>query len=104
VEDISSFAEKGVHTTTFAEMFISGKNRIIDTPGIKELGLAEIEGEELSHYFPEMRQYLGQCRFHNCLHLNEPGCVIKEAVEDGQISLSRFYSYLSMLEDSDNRR
>ena len=105
VQEISSFADKGVHTTTFAEMFkVSDNTHIIDTPGIKELGLAEIERDELSHYFPEMRKLLGQCRFHNCLHVNEPGCAMLEALEKEEILPSRFESYLSMLAGEDNRR
>ncbi|MDH5608412.1 MAG: ribosome small subunit-dependent GTPase A [Cyclobacteriaceae bacterium] len=105
ISDISTFADKGVHTTTFAEMFsIDGHSYLIDTPGIKELGLAEIEPEELSHYFTEMRDLLGSCRYHNCLHVNEPGCSIQDAVREGKIALSRFQSYLSMMERDDNRR
>ncbi len=105
VSEISSFANKGVHTTTFAEMFFADEHTaVIDTPGIKELGIAEIEPEELAHYFPEMRKYLGACKFHNCQHKNEPGCVIKEAVEEGTIMGERYLSYLSMLENEDNRR
>lgn len=105
ISEISAFANKGVHTTTFAEMFfLNEDSAIIDTPGIKELGLAEIEPEELAHYFPEMRQYLGECKFHNCLHVNEPGCVVKAAVEEGKISEERYFGYLSMLEADDNRR
>lgn len=104
VSEISEFANKGVHTTTFAEMFfMDEKSAIIDTPGIKELGLSEIEQEELSHYFPEMRDYLGQCKFHNCLHENEPGCKVKEAVGD-TISQLRYDSYLSILRGEDNRK
>ncbi len=103
--EISNFANKGVHTTTFAEMFeISSNTFIIDTPGIKELGLLAIKAEELGHYFPEMRSLIGACKFHNCIHTNEPKCAVKEAVEAGEISFSRYESYLSMLEDSDNRR
>lgn len=102
---VSEFADKGVHTTTFAEMFELEKGGlIIDTPGIKELGLAEIEHSELSHYFPEMRQYIGQCRFNNCMHTGEPGCAVMEALEEGEVPESRFQSYLSMLENDDNRR
>ncbi|MEQ8471928.1 MAG: ribosome small subunit-dependent GTPase A [Marinoscillum sp.] len=105
ISDISAFANKGVHTTTFAEMFyLDTDSAIIDTPGIKELGLAEIEPEELAHYFPEMRAFLGECKFHNCLHVNEPGCVVKFAVEEGKIPGERYYGYLSMLEGDDNRR
>lgn len=102
---VSTFANKGVHTTTFAEMFeIEEGSYIIDTPGIKELGLMDIAKEELSHYFPEMRDRLNECRFHNCTHVHEPGCAVIVAVEAGQIAVSRYTSYLSMLEDYDNRR
>ena len=104
VNDISDFSDKGVHTTTFAEMFTWKDAHIIDTPGIKELGLADIENEELSHFFPEMRELLGQCKFNNCIHINEPGCVIQAAVEEGAIHPTRFGSYLSMLQADDNRR
>ena len=104
VGEVSSFADKGVHTTTFAELFFLDKQTaIIDTPGIKELGLSEISQEELSHYFPEMRKYLGACKFHNCLHENEPGCKVKEAVGT-DISEMRYESYLSILREEDNRR
>lgn len=103
--EISDFSEKGTHTTTFAERFKVAKNSyIIDTPGIKELGLAEIEKDELSHYFPELRQLLGQCKFNNCTHTHEPGCAIAAAYEAGEISQSRYDSYLSMLMGDDNRR
>ncbi len=105
VSDISAFANKGVHTTTFAEMFfIDEKTGIIDTPGIKELGISEIKSEELAHYFPEMRAHLGTCKFNNCIHTNEPGCTIQKEVEAGNISGDRYLSYLSMLEGDDNRR
>lgn len=105
VNEVSSFANKGVHTTTFAEVFeVALESYVIDTPGIKELGLLEIEKHELSHYFPEMRQFLGECKFNDCQHLEEPGCRILEALETGEIHTSRYYSYLSMIQDSDNRR
>ncbi|QKZ12095.1 ribosome small subunit-dependent GTPase A [Spirosoma sp. KUDC1026] len=103
--EVSTFANKGVHTTTFAEMFeLTPDTFIIDTPGIKELGLMDTSKEEIGHYFPEMRDRLNQCRFHNCLHLNEPGCAIKEAVAEDEIAESRYMSYLSMMEGGDNRR
>ena len=103
--EISSFADKGVHTTTFAERFrLDDQSFIIDTPGIKELGLAEIEQNEMSHYFPELRQFLGKCRFNDCSHTHEPGCAMAEAYEEGKISYSRYDSYLSMLMSEDNRR
>ena len=102
---VSDFAEKGVHTTTFAEMFqLNSSTFLIDTPGIKELGLAEIEAFELSDYFPEMRAARSDCKFNNCLHTNEPHCAIKAALEAGDIAESRYKSYLSMLEADDNRR
>jgi ribosome biogenesis GTPase len=103
--EISTFANKGVHTTTFAEMFeIAPDTFIIDSPGIKELGLADMEKEEISHYFPEMRDLLGECRFHNCLHIDEPKCAVKEAVIEGSIAESRYSSYLSMVLGEDNRK
>ena len=102
---VSTFAEKGVHTTTFAEMFQTAENTfVIDTPGIKEMGLMDIEDGELSHFFPEMRVLMGECKFYNCTHTHEPKCAVIEAVESGKIAESRYYSYLSMLEDEDNRR
>ncbi|WP_439881613.1 ribosome small subunit-dependent GTPase A [Pontibacter sp. MBLB2868] len=103
--EISDFSDKGVHTTTFAEMFEVNKDTyIIDTPGIKELGIVDIPAAELGHYFPEMRKRLNQCRFNNCTHYNEPGCAIIEAVRHNEISLTRYESYLSMLQGADNRK
>ncbi|MBY0426959.1 MAG: ribosome small subunit-dependent GTPase A [Cytophagales bacterium] len=102
---VSDFANKGVHTTTFAEMFqLEDETFIIDSPGIKELGLVDMQKEDLSHYFPEMRDLLGQCKFYNCTHLHEPGCVVRDAVESGKIAPTRYNSYLSMIENDDNRR
>jgi ribosome biogenesis GTPase / thiamine phosphate phosphatase len=103
--EISAFSDKGVHTTTFAEMFeVNPDTYIIDTPGIKELGVVDIPPPEISHYFPEMRALLPDCRFHNCLHTNEPGCAVVEAVRNGEVAISRFESYLSILQDEDNRK
>ncbi len=103
--EVSAFANKGVHTTTFAQMFeIEEDTYLIDSPGIKELGLANMEKGEISHYFPEMRDRLGECRYHNCLHIREPGCAVVEALDKGDIAQSRYYNYLSMLEGDDNRR
>lgn len=100
--EISSFVNKGVHTTTFAEMFEIEENTfIIDTPGIKELGLYEMENEELSHYFPEMRELIGECKFHNCKHVNEPKCAVIDKVKQGEIAESRYLSYLSMYAGED---
>lgn len=103
--EISDYSSKGVHTTTFAEMHdLPEGGQIIDTPGIRELGIVEIAEEELSHYFPEMREELQNCKFNNCKHLNEPGCAIKKAVDESKISLIRYESYLSILANEDNRK
>ena len=80
------------------------KVNIIDTPGIKEYGLVDISNQELSDYFPEMRALIGECKFHDCSHTHEPGCAIIQAVEDETIAPSRYTSYLSILEDEDNKR
>lgn len=103
--DVSTFANKGTHTTTFAEMFeIQQDTFVIDTPGIKEMGLMDIYDEEISHFFPEMRELFGKCRFYNCTHIHEPGCAVIDAVENGDISISRYESYLSMMEGIDSHR
>ncbi len=104
INPVSDFSLKGVHTTSFAEMFALGPDSyIIDTPGIKELGLMGIGDEELSHYFPEMRALMGLCKYHNCTHVHEPKCAVIEAISN-TVPESRYLSYLSMLENSDNRR
>ena len=98
-KEVSNWSGKGMHTTTFAEMFdlpIGGK--IIDTPGIREFAIANMERFELSHYFPEMRMLLQECRFNNCLHVEEPGCAVKYAVEEGKIAMERYISYYNILE------
>ena len=103
--EVSTFANKGIHTTTFAEMFeIDNDTYVIDTPGIKELGLMDIYNEEISHFFPEMRDLFGKCKFHNCTHTHEPNCAVMDAVENGEIAMSRFESYLSMMEGFDSHR
>ncbi|MDR4987705.1 MAG: ribosome small subunit-dependent GTPase A [Bacteroidales bacterium] len=105
VQSISKAHKKGRHTTTFAEMFrLSNGGMIIDTPGIKEFGLVDFEAWELCHYFPEMRTYFNRCRYDNCTHFNEPGCRVKEEVEQGSISLSRYENYLNMLLGEETRR
>ena len=102
--EISEWHDKGVHTTTFAEMFeLPQGGYIIDTPGIRELGVIDIEKNELSHFFPEMRALLNQCRFNSCRHINEPGCAVIKAVEEGEIELSRYESYLSIYHGNDTR-
>lgn len=101
---ISSFSEKGKHTTTFAEMIpLPEGGYIIDTPGIQELGIVNIEQQELAHFFPEFRLRLNQCRYNNCKHINEPGCVIVEAVENGDIAPSRYQNYLSIYHGNETR-
>jgi ribosome biogenesis GTPase / thiamine phosphate phosphatase len=99
---VSGWSGKGMHTTTFAEMFdlpqTLGGGRIIDTPGVKEFGIVDISKQELSHYFPEMRERLNQCQFNNCLHVNEPGCAIKSAVEKEEIAFERYVSYCNILD------
>jgi len=94
---ISHFSSKGKHTTTFAEMFeVEQGMRIIDTPGIKDFGVVDLEPAELAQYFPEMRERMSGCKFNDCRHVEEPGCAIVEAVETGAIASSRYRSYLSM--------
>lgn len=101
-QNISSYHLKGVHTTTFAEMFkIDSNSFIIDTPGIKEFGLVEFDPAEISHFFPEMRALFNQCRFDNCTHIHEPGCAVREALDNGTISPSRYISYIGMVMPED---
>jgi ribosome biogenesis GTPase len=98
-KDVSEWSGKGLHTTTFAEMFdlpIGGS--IIDTPGMREFGLVDISRQELSHYFPEMRNLLQDCQFNDCLHLDEPGCAIKKALEEGRLNADRYISYCVILD------
>lgn len=103
--DISGWSGKGQHTTTFAEMFdLPGGGQIIDTPGMREFGLVDIEKQEVSHYFPEMRERLNDCQFNNCLHINEPGCAIKEAVVNGDIHEDRYVSYVSILDSIEEKK
>ena len=102
--EVSQSSGKGMHTTTFAEMFdLPFGGRLIDTPGIREFGMIDIKKEELSHYFPEMRKLLPQCRYNNCLHLNEPDCAVKEAVNEGLVSVERYSSYLSMMDSIEDK-
>jgi ribosome biogenesis GTPase / thiamine phosphate phosphatase len=102
--DISDWSDKGTHTTTFAEMFeLPEGGFIIDTPGIRELGVIDIEKQELSHFFPEMRERMHDCKFSNCRHINEPGCAVLKALEEGEIELSRYESYLSIYSGNDTR-
>jgi len=99
--EVSQWSGKGMHTTTFAEMHdIPGLQaaRIIDTPGLREFGMADMDKQEISHYFPEMRDRLNDCRFNNCLHIDEPGCAIKAAVENEEIFMERYISYLKIMD------
>ena len=117
---ISDAHDKGMHTTTFSEMYELDVRRddvrctkedvrctkgwIIDTPGIKGFGTIDFEREEVSHYFPEIFRISRDCRFGNCTHTNEPGCAVIEAVEHGEIAMSRYESYLSLLGDCDEAK
>lgn len=97
---LSQAHHKGKHTTTFAEMlFVPSGARIIDTPGIKEFGLYDFDKEEVAERFPEMRERMAECKFHNCTHVHEPGCAIKDAVERGEIDEVRYQNYLSIIND-----
>lgn len=133
-QDVSGWSGKGIHTTTFAEMFDlpdwgengespeggdgdkdlaekgegtpesrSNGGQVIDTPGMREFGLVDISRQELSGYFPEMRALAGGCQFNNCLHMEEPGCVVKEAVQEGRIALDRYVSYCTILDSIDEK-
>jgi ribosome biogenesis GTPase / thiamine phosphate phosphatase len=104
-QDVSNWSGKGLHTTTFAEMFdLPGGGKIIDTPGLREFALMDIEKNELSHYFPEMKSLITECRFNNCMHIDEPGCAVKQAIEEGKISTDRYISYLSILGTIDTKK
>jgi ribosome biogenesis GTPase len=96
--EISGWSGKGQHTTTFAEMYdLPTEGSIIDTPGMREFGLVDVEKQEISHYFPEMRSRLNDCQFNNCLHVNEPDCAIKTAVAEGEINEDRYVSYVGIM-------
>jgi ribosome biogenesis GTPase len=104
-QDVSGWSGKGQHTTTFAEMYdLPQGGSIIDTPGLKEFGLVNVDKAELSGYFPEMRDRLNGCQFNNCLHMNEPGCAIKAAVAEGEISEERYINYCTILDTIDEKR
>ncbi|MBR1596117.1 MAG: ribosome small subunit-dependent GTPase A [Phocaeicola sp.] len=103
--EISDAHNTGMHTTTFSEMFeFEDNGYIIDTPGIKGFGTFDMKDEEVGHYFKEIFQVSANCKYNNCTHTHEPGCAVLEAVENHQISLSRYTSYLSILEDKDERK
>jgi ribosome biogenesis GTPase len=97
--EVSDWSGKGMHTTTFAEMYDLPKGgRLIDTPGMREFAIADISKHELSHYFPEMRAVMNDCQFNDCMHINEPGCAVKKAVFKGNIHEERYVSYLTILD------
>lgn len=115
VGDVSEWSMKGKHTTTFAEIFpihlspstsqdseLNQNSFLIDTPGIKEFGMVDIQPEELSHFFPEMRAVLHDCQFHNCTHTHEPHCAVKQAVEEGCVAEERYQNYLGILDQIRN--
>jgi len=102
--EISTYHKTGKHTTTFAEMIrIKDGGYIIDTPGIKGFGIIDFYKEELYHYFPEIFRNAQNCKYHNCIHINEPGCSVKEAVINGEISEMRYYNYQKILLDEDEK-
>lgn len=101
---VSDWSDKGQHTTTFAEMYtLPFGGYLIDTPGIRELGVFDIEPQDLGRLFPEFRERMGDCRFHNCRHINEPGCAVLAALEAGEIEPSRYDSYLSIYHGNETR-
>jgi ribosome biogenesis GTPase len=100
VTDVSDFNEKGQHTTTFAEMHALGEDSfVIDTPGLRSFGLIDMEPEELKDFFPEMVRLSDNCKFHNCLHVNEPGCAVKPAYEEGELPWFRYENYCYFLDE-----
>ena len=104
-QEVSGWSGKGLHTTTFAEMFdLPFGGKIIDTPGMREFAMMDIEPHELSHYFPEMKALVNDCRFNNCMHIEEPGCAVKAAVEENKISPERYISYLNILGTIENKK
>jgi ribosome biogenesis GTPase len=103
--EVSDWSGKGMHTTTFAEMHdMPEGGKIIDTPGMREFAIADISKDELSHYFPEMKLRLNDCQFNNCMHINEPGCAIKQAVVDGEIHEERYVSYCTILDSIEDKK
>lgn len=102
INEISSYHKSGQHTTTFAELFhLNFGGSIIDTPGIKGFGNVELDKALVGHYFPEIRERMADCRFNNCVHINEPQCAVKQAVVDGEISESRYNNYLSIYHEDE---
>lgn len=105
VGDVSHTHHKGMHTTTFSELLdLPSGGAIIDTPGVKAFGTIDFERAQVAHYFPEIFRISDDCRFNNCTHTHEPGCAVRDAVEQGQISMSRYTSYLSILDEDPNNK
>ncbi len=103
VGEISEYHQQGQHTTTFAEMHpLESGGYIIDTPGIRAFGIVDLDKQFMSHYFPEMRELIGACKYHNCQHLNEPKCAVKDAVESGDISESRYQTYIQLMTEDES--
>lgn len=103
-KNVSGWSGKGLHTTTFAEMFdIPGGGKLIDTPGVREFGIVDIPRAELSHYFLDIQEYINDCQFNNCQHLDEPGCAVKEAVEAGELDMERYLSYVAIWHTIDEK-
>jgi len=104
IGEISAYHETGMHTTSYAEMFcLPEKTFIIDTPGIRSFGLIDVGKEEIYHFFPEIFKVARNCKFHNCTHINEPACAVKEAVSLNEITLSRYESYMKIFMDTDEK-
>lgn len=104
-KEVSGWSGKGMHTTTFAEMFdLPFGGKVIDTPGIREMGIVDVSRQELAHYFPEMRAVMNDCQFNDCNHLEEPGCAVKEAVNAGTIHHERYLSYLNIRDTIDDKK
>lgn len=103
--EVSGWSGKGMHTTTFAEMFdLPFGGSVIDTPGVREFGIVDISRQELSHYFPEMQPLIQDCQFNNCLHVDEPGCAVKEALQNEKIHPLRYISYVNILDSIEERK
>ncbi len=100
-EEISSYHKQGKHVTTFPEMYIMPFGGfVIDTPGLRGFGVVDMDRNEIYHFFPEIFRISEECKFYNCLHSDEPGCAVREAVEKGEIAFSRYRSYMSILNDN----
>lgn len=105
VGEVSDAHHKGRHTTTFSEMYpLAEGGWLIDTPGIKGFGLIDLDGAEIARYFPELFRLAPGCSYYNCTHTHEPGCAVKEALSRGEVSLSRYESYLKLLDDDEKYR